>query len=327
MVDVFSDAMLESVGTCPVCASEHAELAVVAVDNLFFCSHRKWRYQRCANCASIYLGNRPKPDAIHLAYRTYYTHNSTTGSVNLLVINLLRRYLQWSRDGALFAALIGLLKPLQSFFEAKTKGIANYPPGKVFDFGCGNGTFLSLCREFGWCAHGSDFDESAVQTARAQGLDVVLGGIDALATQPDDSFDLITLSHVIEHVHEPMALLVECRKKLKTGGTLWIETPNANAIGLLMFGKNWRGLEPPRHLLLYTMKSLSHALNTAQFSSIQAKSHFLSGVYIFVKSTALRNGGTGKYSTAGAVLRGLASDLKAIFKPETSEFLTLTCKK
>lgn len=323
--EVFSDDMLEYVITCPVCASEQAELAVEAVDNLFFCSPRNWRYLRCTDCASIYLSNRPKPNTIHLAYKTYYTHNSTTGAVNSTVINLLRRYLQSRHDGTLFSSLIRLIKPLQSFFEAKTKGIANCTPGKVFDFGCGNGTFLSLCRENGWSAHGSDFDESAVRTARARGLDVALGGIEALAAQPDDSFDLITLSHVIEHLHEPEVLLVECRKKLKKGGTLWIETPNASASGFAVFGKNWRGLEPPRHLLLYSRESLANTLTKAKFTLIEEKSHFFSGLYIYVKSNALS--GAGKFSTVCAALRGLTHDLKVMLMPTNTEFLTLTCKK
>lgn len=327
MVEVFSDEMLETVTVCPVCAGEQVDFAVEAVDNLFFSSFRKWKYNRCTNCGSLFLINRPKPDFIHLAYQTYYTHNSTTGGVNALVISLLRRYLRSSQDGSLLAIMINLLKPLKSFFEAKTKGVANHSPGKVFDFGCGNGTFLLLCRDIGWSAYGSDFDESAVETARSQGLNVALGGIDALGAQPDNSFDLITLSHVIEHLYEPDLLLAECRKKLKTGGTLWIETPSANARGLQVFRENWRGLEPPRHLLIYTGESLEHTLTAAKFRAIEVKTHFLSSVYIFIKSTHLRHSGSGKLSMIIATLRGFVHEIEVLFSPISAEFLTLTCKK
>lgn len=327
VTEVFSDDMLESVSACPVCASERSEFVVEAVDNLFFCSHRQWRYFRCTKCSSLYLGNRPKPDTIQLAYQAYYTHHNTTGEVNSLVTTLLRKYLQSRNGGFLFAAVIDLIKPLQSFFEAKTKGIANYPPGRVFDFGCGNGMFLSLCRDSGWEAYGSDFDEAAVQTARARGLSVLWGGIDALTAQPDNSFDLITLSHVIEHLHNPEVLLAECHNKLRKGGILWVETPNANASGLRVFGKNWRGLEPPRHLLLYSKASLINVLIRAQFSSITETRHFLSSTYIFVKSNALRGGNGGKCSMVTAALRGLGCDLKVMRNPATSEFITLACKK
>jgi 2-polyprenyl-3-methyl-5-hydroxy-6-metoxy-1,4-benzoquinol methylase len=327
MSEIFTDDMLESIFTCPACYSDHSVTAVEAMDNLFFCSSRQWRYLRCSNCSSLYLNNRPRPDSIHLAYHTYYTHKSTTGAVNPLVIDLLRQYLRSIRDSTILGRLIGLIRPLNSFFEAKTRGVANCNPGQIFDFGCGNGTFLSLCHEAGWLAHGCDFDESAVHTALARGLNVVLGGIEALAAQPDDSFDLITLSHVIEHLHEPTRLLIECRKKLKKGGTLWLETPNANASGLRVFEKNWRGLEPPRHLLLYTRESLTRTLTMAQFNTIEEKSHFLSSTYIYVKSNTLKENRKTIFGAVCPALRGLAQDLKVMSAPETSEFLTITCKK
>jgi len=326
-IDPFSEASIEDMRHCPVCASTAVVYSASATDKLFSSSPRVWLYYRCKHCCSLYLHNRPKPEFVHLAYANYYTHGATTGPVNSHVNDLLARYLAADKNNTFFARLVTAIPPIRSFFDAKTKGISQKEPGRLFDFGCGNGNFLKLSSGIGWVSHGCDFDRSAVEAARQKGLSVTHGGVDALERQPNDYFDLITLSHVIEHLHEPNALLAVCKKKLREGGTLWIETPNANARGFELFGPNWRGLEPPRHLQLYSQKALSFALETEGFQEIEIMGHFLSGAYIFVQSAKLEASRLSFVWRTTAAVRGLLHDLYSTINPAQSEFLTLTCKK
>src|SRR5207249_6934470 len=79
------------------------------------------------------------------------------------------------------------------------------------------------------------------------------------------SFDAIAMSHVIEHVHDPAGLLRECHRILRPGGLLSVVTPNWSSLGHRYFGRSWRGLEPPRHLQLYTLPTLVRELRQAGF--------------------------------------------------------------
>jgi len=80
---------------------------------------------------------------------------------------------------------------------------------------------------------------------------------------PAESFDAVTMSHVIEHVPEPIQTLSECARILRPGGRLFLWTPNHSSLGCRVFGKHWRGLEPPRHLHLFSPRSLKSLLNKA----------------------------------------------------------------
>ncbi len=174
--------------------------------------------------------------------------------------------------------------PLNSFLSVKSRHISELTPGKVLDFGCGNGEFMSLSQSFGWQAKGFDLDENAVSTAKKLNLDVVQGGISDLIEEESDKYDLITLSHVIEHVYEQDKLIQECYRLLKPGGRLWLETPNCRSLGLSLFGKYWRGLEPPRHIVLFNFDSVHRVLLNSGFNKMENRRHPLSSVYMSMKS-------------------------------------------
>jgi SAM-dependent methyltransferase len=79
------------------------------------------------------------------------------------------------------------------------------------------------------------------------------------------------MSHLIEHVYDPGALLEECYRILKPGGRVVIVTPNTQSVGHRMFGKYWRGLEPPRHIYLFSIASLKRLGSKAGFDILSAR--------------------------------------------------------
>lgn len=108
-------------------------------------------------------------------------------------------------------------------------------------------------------------DPEAVERARERhGLTVHLGRLGDLRF-PESSFDAVTMKHVIEHVHDPVGLVRECLRLLKPRGRLVLVTPNVNGLGHRWFGENWRGLEPPRHLHLFTPWALGICASRAGF--------------------------------------------------------------
>jgi SAM-dependent methyltransferase len=100
--------------------------------------------------------------------------------------------------------------------------------------------------------------------AQARGLDVAAGHL-AAQEYPSGTFDAVTLIHVLEHVANPSSLLAECCRILKPGGRLVVVTPNFNSLGRRVLGEAWRGLEPPRHLILLTRPALHRQVAHAGF--------------------------------------------------------------
>jgi SAM-dependent methyltransferase len=145
------------------------------------------------------------------------------------------------------------------------------PPGRLLDVGCGDARGLQALIARGWRVEGQEVDPAAAAEARAHGVAVHEGELAALGL-PAERFDAVTLNHVIEHVHDPLGLLVECRRLLRPGGILVAVTPNAGSLGHRRFGPAWRGLEPPRHLHVFSTAALGRLAVAAGFSDVSTRS-------------------------------------------------------
>ena len=340
------DDGLEHLGQCPVCRSEHRKLLHKdIIDNVFFCAYGKWTLWRCANCESSYLDPRPTQDTIHLAYANYYTHQDVNKKDDYTSLNLFRKlrrrlvngYTNWryssnavpsSALGALVAFVIPSLKKV---LDRQYRHMPRPPDvgGRLLDVGCGDGSFLSLARSCGWDVIGLDPDPEAATNAAKQGLTVYEGGIEYFDGKTE-LFDVITMCHVIEHVHDPVNVLKICHSLLKPGGQLWLETPNIDSLGHARFQENWRGLETPRHLVLFNRRSLNQAFVDAGFSAphdcVRPSPH----AGMFESSFAMEQGFSPYQRVAiPKVLKWQASIASYVVKllPSRREFLTVAARK
>lgn len=276
---------LEQVGHCPACGETKRSLLHDGLwDNAFFVAPGRWTMWRCDRCRSGYLDPRPTPNTIGLAYGRYYTHAQPTsftppttrlGRLRFALGNGYRNVRYGTSEPTahpLGRILVTLYRPLarQNDFRFRFLDQPRRPGAtrRVLDVGCGAGAFLLQAREAGWESFGVDFDPVAVEGARGLGLDVTLGGIEAIQNRPD-FFDAVTMSHVIEHVHDPMETLRLVSRVLRPGGRLYVETPNIDALGHKIYGASWRGLEAPRHLAIYNRPGLSLALKKAGFVDVK----------------------------------------------------------
>jgi SAM-dependent methyltransferase len=276
----------ESLRACPVCAAaERGLLHEGLADVSFGAVKGRWTLWRCACCRSAYLDPRPDRGSIGQAYARYYTHGEASSSAapplswrgrlrtRCEQAYLHRRYglsLPAGSHGRTLEALVhAALLPYRQSSDARMRHLPGPGRGRaLLDVGCGDGAFLHLARACGWVVQGLEPDPVAAAAARQRGLSVHCGGLDTLAGQTS-CVDLITLSHVIEHLHDPATALADCRRLLKPGGTLWLSTPNLDAAGHQRFGRHWRGLEAPRHLVLFTASGLERLLAEAGFGRIQ----------------------------------------------------------
>jgi SAM-dependent methyltransferase len=173
----------------------------------------------------------------------------------------------------------------------KFTGYLRYP-GKnprLLDIGCGNGCFLLQMQTLGWEVSGIEPDPKAAAAATASGLNVKVGLLQDHSL-PEAHYDAVSLNHVIEHLHDPVATLRICRKILKPGGSVFIATPNFAAGGHRLFGSDWFPLDPPRHLVLFTPESLRRALRTAGLEPDPAIRLRLAAKEMFMRSVHLQHG-------------------------------------
>jgi 2-polyprenyl-3-methyl-5-hydroxy-6-metoxy-1,4-benzoquinol methylase len=283
MVSAWPVSELEEVNCCPVCAdTRRAALYRDLSDRVFRVAPGEWTVWRCRACGAAYLNPRPTVASISLAYREYYTHDSAA-SVRVLpdAPNPLRRLKLSFANGRingrlgyrrrpssrLGAWLVPLLVRRDRELLGALRFVAKRKDGRLLDVGCGDGAYLTLMSDLGWEVAGVDPDPAGIAVAQQSGLDVHVGTL-ADAGFPDSYFDVVTLSHTIEHVHDPVALLRECRRVLSPGGELVVLTPNLASDGHRRFGADWLHLDPPRHLVIFTIGSLRRALAAAGFSQI-----------------------------------------------------------
>jgi 2-polyprenyl-3-methyl-5-hydroxy-6-metoxy-1,4-benzoquinol methylase len=230
-----------------------------------------WSLKVCRNqaCKLVWLDPFPIERDIPLAYQQYYTHDQSVEGSNRLAGVRTLLYAVYRKLSLIPGALIGLGKARR---RLSFMFLDEAPRGRLLDVGCGDGAFLQRMQQSGWDVQGLDFDAKAVQNAKTQyGLDVFCGGIKQIPFK-EASFDAITLSHVIEHVPNPLEMFADCKRLLRNKGLLVITTPNTASLGHSVFGKYWRGLEPPRHLHLFSPANLKECARRTGLAIVKSAS-------------------------------------------------------
>ncbi|MBU6334581.1 MAG: methyltransferase domain-containing protein [Chloroflexi bacterium] len=139
--------------------------------------------------------------------------------------------------------------------------------GRILDIGCGNGDLLTILDRAGWEVHGYEPHAPTAMAADHRlchlGRTVVHSDAAILDAWPAQSFDVITLWHVIEHLPEPLAMMRTVRRLLRPGGLCLIQTPHVAAAEALLLRSYWHGWELPRHLWFFSHTTLQALLERA----------------------------------------------------------------
>lgn len=262
---------------CNVCGFFHGDFVFYNHDRLHGFPG-KFKINCCSGCGLLYVSPRPKNIGKYYI-EEYEPYNLDSQDFYQKFENGLMEVYYNNQKGILAWFKVKLYQALYNPIPAEYKG------KKILDVGCGNGLFLYNLKRFGaFDVYGVDISDYAVRQAREKlSLFNVNSGLLEEQSFSDNFFDVITLNHVIEHLPDPKKTLLEVGRILKPKGLLIITTPNAASINLKIFGQYWFALETPRHLNIFSTRSLSKIVEQADTFSIKKIDYNISN-YIFARS-------------------------------------------
>lgn len=295
------DIRVQEVHACLLCNSKGILLYQDLRDRLFN-APGNWSLMRCQDCGLFWLNPQPIFEDIGKLYKTYFTH-----SINDYVPKFarLRRLIRNSvlvahmdyielADGIsqkILGRILSWVGPIKEMVELDIRTLNGKKRGRLLDIGCGSGAFLTRMRNLGWNVMGIELDKKAVKLAREYfGLNIYEGTLEE-ANFSENEFDAITMNHVIEHLCDPITTLKKCYRILKPRGKLVIITPNIESLGACLFDGAWRGWEAPRHLHLFSPRTLRNCAERARLQVVKLFTTSRSAPGIWAASRLIRRNG------------------------------------
>lgn len=228
---------------CVLCGHEKFGPVYVDVKDWEYGTYHSVQYATCENCGSLI--QEPLPDHAVIpsfypsTYRTYQSHAK---------------------------GLFSRLKSIQEHTSVKriSKIIGGNFDCRILEVGCGTGMLLSALqhREYHNLS-GIDFGSAFEK----KGIRFWQGDIET-EFPFEETFDVIIMRNVLEHFRDPIRILAVCRDHLAAGGRVIILTPNADSLALRLFGKYWAGFHAPRHIMLFSEKTLDYAARKTGFQKL-----------------------------------------------------------
>jgi SAM-dependent methyltransferase len=270
---------------CPLCQQKDAPMVFFNHDRAYGLPGRFGLY-RCFSCEAIFI--QPWLDDSQLAkyYPNDYSRYRYSRSLDKKNYRGWQRFVLVNHYG--YPAASGYspstgkkaLAFLLSFVTAK-KVIPYRGEGKILDVGCGGGSYLYRLKQWGWETYGVEPSEAGAKQARSLGLAVTHGML-LDANFPSGFFDVVYLSHVLEHLRDPYSTFREIKRILKPDGLVYLTVPNTRSLSFLVFRKNWYALDTPRHVVSYSPKTLQFLCAKTGFKIVSLD--YTAGPFSFVRS-------------------------------------------
>ncbi len=275
---------------CPCCSAENITKTLSAKD--YTVSQEIFDVWHCNNCTVRFTQNVPEKNEIEKYYKSenYISHSDTKkGFVNSIYHYIRKRTLISKKN----------------LVQKNTK-LSN---GKLLDIGAGTGAFLHKMHQSGWEILGLEPDETARENAKSlYGLN--LQNSEDLFNMPAQTFDAITMWHVLEHVHDLHEYMVQLKRLLKPKGCLFIAVPNYTCYDANVYNNYWAAYDVPRHLYHFSPASITQLLLKHGLQLKKIKPMWYDSFYVSMLSEKYK---TGKNNFISALINGYISNWKAMF--------------
>jgi 2-polyprenyl-3-methyl-5-hydroxy-6-metoxy-1,4-benzoquinol methylase len=158
--------------------------------------------------------------------------------------------------------------------------------GKLLDIGAGTGDFLVVAKNNGWKITGIEPGEKPKAIAVNKGVSFA----NDLSELESNSFDIITMWHVLEHVPNLDFQIKELKRLLKPDGTILIAVPNFNSFDANYYGKFWAAFDVPRHLWHFSKTAIDKLFSKGNLQLIQVVPMKFDSFYVSLLSEKYKNG-------------------------------------
>ena len=187
----------------------------------------------------------------------------------------------------------------------------------LLDIGCGTGDFLEVAQQNNWSISGVEPNEKARDIANKKTNNAVFE-INQLLKFKSNSFDVITLWHVLEHLPNLEDHISVFKTLLKPNGTLIVAVPNYKSYDAKHYKQFWAAYDVPRHLWHFNQDSISKLVSKENFKVEKVKPMWFDSFYVSMLSEKYKSG---KMNPIKGICIGLLSNLKAISTKEASSLI------
>jgi 2-polyprenyl-3-methyl-5-hydroxy-6-metoxy-1,4-benzoquinol methylase len=278
--------VLIELNSCPVCTGTELGPYLTVKDHSI--SGEIFNISMCKSCGFKFTNPVPSEESIGKYYQSedYISHSDTSKGIINKLYHLVRKQ---------------SLKSKLSLINCATS-----KKGTILDIGCGTGYFLQACKENGWKADGMEPDPNARLMAEKNTKQPIYA--DLFSIKEEKKYDIITLWHVLEHVHKLNESIQHMHKLLNPNGVLIIAVPNCLAYDSAIYNTFWAAYDVPRHLYHFTQTDMNKLLLKHNFSQRDLKSMIFDSFYVSMLSDKYKYGKTNYFR---AFLNGFVSNRKA----------------
>ena len=259
--------MYERLTSCPLCKSVHFLNQLVVKDHAH--TQESFTICRCTHCELWFTNPRPSLESISTYYdnQNYISHkNKSTNLINFLY---------------------KVVRKVTINNKLNWIGERHKTPGRLLDYGCGTGHFLHTAKQKGWTVTGIEPNQEARESAIANHHLDIKKDLDTLVKEK--KYDVITLFHVLEHVHDLKGTIKSLLNLLKKRGTMYIAVPNRDSPDSKNYREYWAAFDVPRHLYHFNRKSMEFLAEKNSLKIIREKPMPFDTYYVSLLSDKYQN--------------------------------------
>ncbi len=240
---------------CPLCHRENQDVAPIPSP------HAEWILKQCPTCQLVYLQNVVTVDQLREDLSWTDTFHAA------------RKRQLTSRLGRLRFAWRSWRLRLLPHRKAESLIHRYVVEGQLLDLGCGRGKMFDRLRD-SIIPIGIEVDERAAASAASRaeprgGRVLCSDALTGLRALEAASLDGVLMSSYLEHENEPLPVLHEVARTLRTGGILIVKVPNYDCWNRRLQGWRWPGFRFPEHVNYFTPATLSALLRAAGFEALR----------------------------------------------------------
>jgi SAM-dependent methyltransferase len=236
---------------CPACGGTTGRIYLGGCRDLLCGVDGEWSIQECLSCGLLFTIPRSDEEQAAAFYPEHYpAYHPAEGVKPYSLLSIFK-----------WAATL----PYRIRFGSPELRPAPFGSKRFLDVGCGGGVLLKEMQALGWSCFGIDFSDESISSSRQSAPQASVKKAFLKDLTEESFYDLIILSHVLEHLPCPLFSLQQCLRLLRPGGRLVVVVPNIASAEAKLFSRSWLGLEIPRHLIHFSERTAKNLIERVGF--------------------------------------------------------------